>query len=255
MAVYSNRDPSHTDNRGVTSDQEALTMSCPDPTRRPRPRLQAHHSAEYVASRPKLRGVSHLTMAPIAAVMAVPLIMKASGTGRITASIFAVALIGLYSVSGTYHVPAWTGKVRMMWGRADTAMIVLFIAGTFTPIGFHALDGAWRLWSLVVAWVIALVGAGIAFSELTAPRWVRTSGYVAVGWLLVVPMFRIAGALPVQGTILLVLGGLLYTIGGVVYATEKPNPMPAWFGFHEIFHLLVVAASVCHYVAILRYVV
>lgn len=217
--------------------------------------IQFHHSAEYVASRPRLRGMLHLAMAPVAAVMAVALFFEASGPGRITGGIFGLLLVGLYSVSGTYHVPAWTGRVRMMWGRADTAMIVLFIAGTFTPIAFHTLDGPWRLWSLVVAWVVAVAGAAIAVSPLTAPRWVRTFGYLAMGWLFVVPMFKIALALPVAGTVLIVLGGLFYTVGGVVYAIGRPDPAPAWFGYHEIFHLLVIAASVCHYVAILRYVV
>lgn len=217
--------------------------------------LQHHHSAEYVAARPRMRGVLHLLMAPVAAVMAVMLFVQASGPGRVTGGVFGLLLVGLYAVSGSYHVPAWTGRVRMMWGRADTAMIVLFIAGTFTPIAFHTLDGAWRFWSLVVAWAIGVVGAGMALSPLTAPRWLRTGGYLAVGWLLVVPMFRIAAALPLPATLLIVLGGALYTVGGIVYATQKPDPLPDWFGFHEVFHLLVVAASVCHYVAILNYVV
>ncbi|CAN5296131.1 hemolysin III family protein [soil metagenome] len=216
---------------------------------------QFHLTAEYVASRPRLRGVLHLAMAPVAGVMAVALYAQASGPSRVTGGIFGLLLVGLYSVSGAYHVPAWTGRVREMWGRVDTAMIVLFIVGTFTPIAFHALDGAWRVWSLVIAWLIGVVGAGMAISPLTVPRWVRTSGYLAVGWLMVVPMVRIATALPIEGTILIVVGGLIYTVGGVVYATQKPDPVPDWFGFHEVFHLLVVAASVCHYVAITRYVI
>ena len=214
------------------------------------------YSAAYVASRPRLRGVLHLVMAPIAAVMAVALVADAdTAAGRVTGGIFGVLLVGLYAVSGSYHVPAWTGRVRMLWSRVDTAMIVLFIAGTFTPIAFHALDGAWRLWSLVVAWAIALAGAGLALSPVTAPRWLRASGYLAMGWLMVVPMFKIAQALPVAGVVLIVIGGLLYTLGGVVYAAKRPDPAPEWFGFHEVFHLLVIAASVCHYVAIARYVV
>lgn len=218
--------------------------------------LQYHHTAAYVAARPKLRGVLHLVMAPIAAVMAVALIADAQTvSGRVTGGIFGVLFVGLFAVSGSYHVPAWTGRVRMMWGRADTAMIVLFIAGTFTPIAFHALDGPWRLWSLVVAWAIALAGAAMAVSPLTAPRWVRTLGYVAMGWLMVVPFAKIAQALPFEGVALIVLGGVLYTVGGVVYATQKPDPAPDWFGFHEVFHLLVVAAAVCHYVAIHQYVI
>lgn len=216
--------------------------------------IQDIHSAAYVAARPRLRGVLHLAMAPVAAVMAVALITQASGVDRITGGIFGLLLVALYTVSGSYHVPRWTGRVRMMWGRVDTAMIVLFIAGTFTPIAFNALDGAWRLWSLVVAWGIAIAGATMALSPLTAPRWLRTAGYLAIGWLMVVPFFRIATALPLEGTMLIVLGGLLYTVGGIVYAAQKPDPAPEWFGYHEIFHLMVIGASICHYVAIFNYV-
>ena len=134
-------------------------------------------------------------------------------------------------------------------------MIQLFIAGTFTPIAFHSLSGGWRTWSLVVAWAVALVGAGIAASPLKAPRWVGTAGYVAVGWLTIVPFTQIISAMPWEGTGLIMLGGLLYTIGGVVYAKRWPDPLPRWFGFHEVFHLLVIAASICHYLAIWRYVI
>ncbi len=208
-----------------------------------------------VAERPRLRGVLHLAMAPIAAVMAIALVWQASGAARVTTTVFGLALVGLYTISGSYHIARWKGRVRVMWGRVDTAMIVLFIAGTFTPIGFHALDGHWRLWSLLVAWVVAVVGAGIAISPITAPRWVRTAGYLAIGWLMIVPLWKVAASLPLAGTALIVLGGVLYTVGGVVYAMERPNPAPRWFGFHEVFHLLVIAASVCHYTAILRYVI
>lgn len=208
-----------------------------------------------VADRPRLRGVLHLAMAPVAAVMAVALVWQSSGAGRVATGIFGAALVGLYAVSGSYHIARWKGRVRVLWGRVDTAMIVLFIAGTFTPIGFHALEGSWRVWSLVVAWLVAVVGAGIAISPVTAPRWARTAGYLAIGWLMVVPLWKVAAALPLAGTALIVLGGLLYTVGGVVYAMERPNPAPRWFGFHEVFHLLVIAASICHYTAIFRYVI
>jgi hemolysin III len=143
----------------------------------------------------------------------------------------------------------------MLWGRVDTAMIVLFIAGSFTPIAFHALDGSWRVWSLVMAWAVSLTGAGLGLSPMTAPRWLRTAGYLGVGWLMMVPFVKIAAALPVAGNVLIVAGGILYTVGGVVYAAERPDPAPLWFGYHEIFHLFVIAASVCHYVAILNYVI
>lgn len=204
--------------------------------------------------RPRLRGVSHVLMVPIATVMAVVLVVRASGIGRLSVAVFATLFVGLFATSGSYHVLRWTARAKELWGRADAAMIVLFVVGTFTPIAFHALDGPWRVWSLVVAWAIALVGVGLAVSPVAVPRWAAAGGFLGVGWLGVVPMWKIAAALPVAGTVLILVGGALYTIGAIVYATRRPDPFPAWFGFHEIFHLFVVAAATCHYVAILRYV-
>jgi hemolysin III len=206
-------------------------------------------------SRPLLRGWLHLAMIPLALVGGLVLLFGAGDAGgRVTVGVFAACLVGLYSVSSAYHVPRWGARARYVLSRCDVAMIQLFIAATFTPIAFHALSGAWRLWSLVIAWVVAIVGAIIAASPLKAPRWVGTLGYVAVGWLAVVPFVKIIGALPWAGTGLIALGGLLYTMGAVVYARRWPDPFPAWFGFHEVFHLLVIAASVAHYLAIWRFV-
>jgi hemolysin III len=134
-------------------------------------------------------------------------------------------------------------------------MIQIMIAGTFTPVAFHALSGAWRVTSITVAWLVAIVGAIIALSPLEAPRWLGTTGAVAAGWLLVVPLMKIMTALPWQGVGLIILGGVLYTVGAVIYGLRKPNPIPGWFGFHEVFHVLVVAASTAHYLAIWRYVI
>ena len=206
--------------------------------------------------RPLLRGWLHAVMAPLAIVGTVVL-WNAAGTNsvaRASVAVFGTCMTGLYATSSLYHLGRWTERGRYVMSRCDVAMIQLFIAGTFTPIALHALHGAWRLWSLIVAWAIAVIGAAIAASPVKAPRWVGTAGYIAVGWLSVVPLTRIITALPWEGTGLIVLGGLLYTIGAVIYARRKPDPFPTWFGYHEIFHLMVVAASVCHYLAIWRYV-
>ena len=207
--------------------------------------------------RPLLRGWIHAVSVPFAG-YGLYLLMRGVAAAplqrQISVAVFGVCLVGLYAVSSLYHVPRWDAKVRYVLSRCDVAMIQLFIAGTFTPIAFHALDGGWRRWSLVVAWTLALVGAAIAASPLTAPRWVGTLGYLAVGWLAVVPFVKVIGSLPWEGTGLIVLGGLLYTVGAIVYVRRWPDPLPAWFGYHEVFHLLVVAASTCHYLAIWRYV-
>jgi hemolysin III len=207
-------------------------------------------------SRPLLRGWLHALMAPVAMLGAYVLLTSVTGDQgtRLSVGVFALTFIGLYTISALYHVPRWSPRVRYILSRCDVAMIQLFIAGTFTPIAFHSLDGGWRVWSLVVAWVIAIVGAIIAASPLRAPRWVGTAGYVAIGWLAVVPLTRVITALPWEGSGLIILGGLLYTLGGVIYAKRWPDPLPRWFGFHEVFHLMVIAASICHYLAIWRYV-
>lgn len=206
--------------------------------------------------RPLLRGWLHAAAAPVA-VLGAWLLWQRVASGHApswSVLVFGVTLIGLYTVSSLYHLVPWSARARAILCRCDGAMIQLFIAGTFTPVAFHTLDGGWRRWSLIIAWAVALVGAGIAASPLEAPRWLGTLGYIAVGWLSVVPFIRIMTALPWQGSGLIALGGLLYTLGALVYARRWPDPFPAWFGFHEVFHLLVIAASTAHYLAIWQYV-
>jgi hemolysin III len=211
----------------------------------------------YALPRPRLRGWLHALAVPVALTGAVVLWRSAThldAAGRTTAMVFGASLVGLYSISSLYHVPSWNARARRILSRCDGAMIQIMIAGTFTPIAFHTLTGAWRVASLIVAWLVAMVGAGIALSPLEAPRWLGTLGAVGAGWLLVVPLAKIMSALPWQGNGLIVLGGVLYTIGAIVYGTRRPNPIPGWFGFHEVFHVFVVAASTAHYLAIWRYV-
>ena len=213
-------------------------------------------TATAVPAKPRLRGWIHAGMVPTALLGAWLLWQSVSGglTARLAIGVFGVGLVGLYGVSSLYHVPRWPARVRYVLSRCDLAMIQLFIAATFTPVAFFTLSGAWRTWSLVVAWIIALAGAAVSASPLSGPRWLSAAGYMAFGWLAVVPMTRIITALPWEGVGLIALGGALYTLGALVYAKRWPDPFPRWFGFHEVFHLFVVAASVCHYLAIWRYV-
>jgi hemolysin III len=132
-------------------------------------------------------------------------------------------------------------------------MIQLFIAATFTPVAVHTLSGAWRTWSLTVAWTIAVVGAGVAVSPAKGPRWLTVAAYASFGSLAAIPLLRVVEVLSPAGTALLVAGGLIYIVGGVVYARQGPNPWPGWFGFHEVFHVLVVIAGATHAFAIWRY--
>ena len=207
-------------------------------------------------ARPLLRGWLHAAMVPVALVGGWLAVSSAAGGGarRTSVLVFGICLVGLYTTSSLYHVPRWSSRARYILSRCDVAMIQLFIAGTFTPVAFHALSGAWRTWSLSAAWTIAIAGSGIAVSPIKAPRWVATTGFIAVGWLAVVPLVKMMNALPWEGIGLIALGGLLYTLGAIVYAKRWPDPFPRWFGFHEVFHLLVVAASTAHFLAIWRYV-
>jgi hemolysin III len=203
--------------------------------------------------RPLLRGWVHAAALPFALAGTVVLVTEAPGPWW-AALVFGLCLVGLYATSSIYHVPRWNARAKWILSRFDLAAIQLTIVGTFTPVAFHALDGAWRAWSLGVAWTLGFGGIAFALSGLRPPRWVGPLCYMGVGWLTIVPFTRIIDALPWQGSTLIVLGGVLYTLGALVYATRRPDPFPRWFGYHEVFHVLVVAASTAHYLAIWRYV-
>ena len=212
-------------------------------------------SSFTAARRPFLRGWLHLAAAPIALVGTIVLWRSTTTVGgRVTATIFGACLVGLYVASSTFHVPTWNARARAVLARIDGAMIVLTIVGTFTPIAYHALDGHWRTSSLVIAWVVATAAIALIVSPIRVPRWMRGVSALAIGWLGIVPFVQIASALPTAGSGLILCGGLLYTIGALAYITKWPNPFPRWFGYHEIFHLFVVAASTVHWLAIWRYV-
>ena len=205
--------------------------------------------------KPLLRGWIHAATVPIAALGALWLLLLVDEPShRVAIGVFGTTLVGLYLISALYHVPPWSARARYIMSRFDVAMIPLFIAGTFTPVAFFALSGGWRIWSLIVAWTVAVIASGIAASPVRGPRWVSAVGYMAMGWLVVLPMTQLVTALPLEGLALIALGGLLYTIGAVVYARRRPDPAPRVLGFHEVFHLLVVAASITHYLAIWQYV-
>lgn len=206
------------------------------------------------SSKPRLRGVIHSISAPAAAVVAVLLWRAASpGLPRLSVAVFGLGLIGLFTTSGLYHLPRWPARIARRLARADVAMIQLFIAASFTPVAVHTLSGAWRTWSLVVAWIIAIVGAVVAASPLKGPRWLSVAAYSSFGALAAIPLLNIIDVLPLHGVLLILAGGAVYLVGGIVYALRAPDPWPSWFGFHEVFHALVVAGGALHVTAIWRY--
>lgn len=204
--------------------------------------------------RPRLRGWIHASAAPIAAIVAV-LLWRSSAPGlpRVSTAVFGIFLVGLYTVSGLYHAPRWPARVRWVLSRADVAMIQLFIAASFTPLAVHTMSGAWRSWSLIVAWTLGVGGAVIAASPLRGPRWLSVGAYIAFGSLAVIPLPRVVHTLPLEGFGLILVSAGLYLAGAVVYLRQHPDPWPEWFGFHEIFHVLVVAAGATYVTAVWAY--
>jgi hemolysin III len=196
--------------------------------------------------KPLLRGWFHAGAAVGAVVLTLILCWLSRGdTPRlISMLIFGLSMVELYTVSATYHIGRWPERTRRVLRSLDHANIFVLIAGTYTPLCFNILDGWLRITILSIIWVLAVLG--IAFSVLTLrlPRWVNASLYIGMGWMAMLAIPGFLAVLPWTAVATLVLGGLLYTIGAVVYARRWPNPFPRVLGFHEIFHLFVIAGSI-----------
>ena len=169
-------------------------------------------------------------------------------------TVYGACMIMLYAASAFYHSLKLSPRGRRIWRKIDHTMIYVFIAGVYTPICFMPLRGAWG-WSMFgVLW--GLAAAGILFKAIwiSAPRWLSALSYILMGWMAVVCIFPLVQAMPPGGLWWLFAGGVFYTVGGVMYALKWPGRDAKWFGFHEIFHVLVLLGSVCHFVMMFRYV-
>ena len=201
--------------------------------------------------KPRLRGWLHAATAPLTLVAGIVLIvLSPNAATRVGSAIFAASALVLFTVSAVYHRGTWSPRVWAFLRRFDHATIFLLIAGSYTPFTLLLLDGRDQTVLLTVVWVGAALGILFRIFWADAPRWLYTPIYIGLGWAAI---FYFADFVENAGTAvltLMVVGGALYTLGGLVYGLKRPNPSPAWFGFHEVFHTLTILAFVTHYVGI-----
>lgn len=201
--------------------------------------------------KPRWRGVLHFYAFLVAVGLGVLLVVFApGGSATAAAAVYATAVCGLFGVSALYHRRTWSEAGRRWMRRLDHSMIFVFIAASFTPVGLLALEGTLAIVILTVVWGGAAAGVILKLVWISAPKWLSAVLYVALGWVAVVATPALWNQLGWLSVVAFGVGGLLYTAGAVIYACERPNPWPRTFGFHEIFHTLVVAAAATHYAVI-----
>ena len=205
--------------------------------------------------KPRLRGVLHEYGFFVSTVLGVVLVIAApDGQATFAAAVYAASVSALLGTSAAYHRIDWVRPRARAWmRRLDHSMIFVLIAGTYTPFSLLVLDGTLATAVLIVVWAGALGGIVLNLVWTTAPKWLTATVYVALSWVAVLAMPELADALGAVGVALLLGGGLLYTAGAVVYALERPDPAPAVFGYHEIFHALVLAAALAHFAVVAFY--
>jgi hemolysin III len=202
--------------------------------------------------KPRLRGASHRVAFLIAPFAGVALLISAATADQVTramaaAAVYVVTLVALFGVSSSYHRCNGAPEVVLRWKRADHATIFLMIAGTYTPLCVLGVGGAAGAQMLALIWIGAGLGVLRATLWAGAPRFISSGLYIALGWLLIAYLGEARAALGDPMLALVLLGGAFYTIGAVIYALRRPDPLPAVFGYHEIFHVLVIAAAACHF--------
>ena len=219
------------------------------------PRLdleQAKHDIEQaIRNRPRLRGVTHQWAFFISLVLGIALVVTApSGKATLAAAIYAGCVTLLFGASALYHRVTWSPPVRAWMRRLDHSTIFVFIAGTYTPFALLAVEGTLGWVMLTIAWAGAVAGMLLSLAWIGAPKWLAAIVYLALGWIGVVVTPQLVSGAGVAAATLVAIGGILYTAGALAYATKRPNRWPGTFGYHELFHVLVVAAAAVQFVAV-----
>jgi hemolysin III len=207
---------------------------------------------DEVSAKPALRGVLHEVAAFVAAVAGGILVLEATGPrARVGAIVYGVSLVALFAVSAIYHGPTWSDRVRLILRRVDHSAIFLLIAGTYTPFAFLLENRAgWVM--LGVVWAGALIGIVLSIAWVGALKVLVAAVCVLLGWAALPILPALRAALGTGAVVLLAAGGIVYSLGAVVYAFRRPDPFPRVFGYHEVFHALVIAAAACHFAVVAR---
>jgi hemolysin III len=201
--------------------------------------------------KPRLRGWMHAASAPLTLAAGVVLVvLSPTASTRIGSAVFATSALVLFTVSAIYHRGTWSPRVWRFLRRFDHANIFLLIAGSYTPFTLLLLHGSERVVLLSVVWTGAVLGVLFRVFWNDAPRWLYTPIYMALGWAAVFYFGEFVQNASTAVVVLMAVGGGLYTLGGIVYGFKKPDPFPRWFGFHEVFHSLTIAAFAAHYVGV-----
>lgn len=194
--------------------------------------------------KPLTRGYVHLAAFVIAIFACLFLIIHSSGTHSLAANlVYSISLVGMYGISALYHSPLWSRRIYLLLRRIDHAAIYFFIAGTATPICLLGIKGQAGLHLLIILWICVFVGIFMAIFWSHGPKWMRAFLYLTIGWIGIFYLPEMKSGLGVENMRLLLIGGILFTVGALVYGFKHPDPFPKIFGYHEIFHILVVIAS------------
>lgn len=204
---------------------------------------------------PRLRGVSHALAFFLAAGAALRMIALApAGRATVAVVVYGAGLVALFGGSALYHRWPAPGRVKAALQRLDHSTIFVFIAASYTPIALLVLHGTLASAILVIAWTGAGAGVALSLGWIDAPRRLIAGSYLALGWVALLALPELVQRLGPQPLALLAGGGLLYSVGAVIYARQRPDPWPSWFGFHEVFHALVIVAAAAQYIALVGWV-
>jgi hemolysin III len=242
--VLRRRPAAHASLLSITEQTTLISEEDSSSPNQPKPRFRGRlHQFAFMASIPA--GLVLVAVAP-------------TPSARLAAMVFSLSLIALFGTSAAYHRLPWSVHARSWMKRLDHSMIYVLIAGTYTPFSLLVLHGVWSVVILSIVWTGAAIGVGLKFAAvdrlMAAARHLNAvagSLYIILGWLAILTLPQIVHALPWPGTLLLLLGGVFYTVGAVIFARRKPDPIPRVFGYHEIWHSMVIGGSACHYVVIL----